>query len=160
MKKMKNLFKKDQNDLTLPLTILHSADPENLAHLFMGGSNGIWTCGRPLTTCVKKGTIAVFKTNLDSPGGSNFYVCGTFLESLDWNQDQDLGWPNPEVGGDKYAYKINIEFRAIVPRDVMYKHIRDWKDSSIVSNKTLGQTTGKCLIGASSLQKLIKEYGF
>ena len=83
---MKNLFKKDQTDLTLPLTILHSADPENLAHLFMGGSNGIWTCGRPLTTCVKKGTIAVFKTNLDSPGGSNFYVCGTFLESLDWNQ--------------------------------------------------------------------------
>ena len=159
--KIKNLLRKDQDDdLQLPLTILHSADSENLSHLLMGGSNGIWTQGRKLTSCAKTTTVAVFKTDLDKPGGGYFYICGTFGDPIKEDpKDLDLGWPNPAIGDDRFAYKINMEFRVAVPRDIMYKHIKKCEDLSPVSNKTLGQTIGKCLIGFSALQKLVKEYG-
>ena len=160
---MKNLLKKETNDpsLQLSLTILHSADTENLAHLWMGGSNGIWTCGTPLTTSVRRGTVAVFKTDLNKPGGGDFYICGKFGDPVKEDpKDLDLDWPNPEVGGDKYAYKINMSFKARVPRKVLYDHLKNWKTGGKVSNESIGNTTGKCLISISSLEELVEKYKF
>ena len=154
---MKNLLKKNQDDLQLSLTILRSADSANLAHLLMGGSNGIWTCATPLRMdgCARKGTVAVLKLNSDQPGGSNFYICGKFGDPVDADpKNLDLGWPNPETGGNTRAYKIDRCFTAVVPEKEMIKFIKDDKGNP----KEVNQYTKGCFIGAIAFSDLIKKY--